>query len=139
MTTYMVRAPDGIHVGATGLHVGQGNPVSDGQIGNPALVRMMAEEGVLEPISNVRAFAIEALCRVPGIYPQLAMDLVDEGIPSEADLEAAEKRGLDLHMTALKAIMDADVSQLVKVRGIGEVKAGKLQADARTLALRIAS
>ena len=137
MTTYMVRAPDGIVVGTTGMRVAPGYPVADAQIGNPALVRKMADEGVLEPISDVRAFAISALCQVPGIYPQLAMDMIDEGLPSEADLEAAEKRGVDPRMAALQAIMNADVSQLVKVRGIGQVKAQRLQDAARAAALRM--
>ena len=137
MTTYMVRAADGIKVGATGLRVSQGYPVGDSMIGNPELVRTMVDEGVIEQISNVRALAIDALTQVPGIYAQLAEDLIDEGIPSEAEIEEAEKRGIDPRMVALRAIMNADVSQLIKVRGVGEVKAERLQTDARAAALRM--
>ena len=137
MTTYMVRSAAGIRVGATGLCVGQGYPVSDSMIANPALVRTMVEEGVIDQISDVRALAIDALTQVPGIYPQLAEDLIGEGIPSEAEIEEAEGRGIDPRMVALKAIMNADVSQLVKVRGIGEVKAERLQMNARAAALRM--
>jgi len=133
----MVRAADGIKVGATGLRVSQGYPVGDSMIGNPALVRTMVDEGVIEQISNVRALAIDALTQVPRIYAQLAEDLIDEGIPSEAEIEEAEKRGIDPRMVALRAIMNADISQLVKVRGVGEVKAERLQTDARAAALRM--
>ena len=138
MATYMVKAPDGIKVGATGLYISAGYPVGDSQIGNMALVRAMVEEGVLEPISDLRGMAISILSQLPGIYPELANDLIDAGIPSEAEIEAASQRGgTGPQIAALQAIINADISELIQVRGIGETKAERLQEQARTVALRM--
>lgn len=139
MTTYMVMAPDGIRVGVTGLCRSRGTTVTDGMIGNPALVRAMVEEGVIEAISDLHGWAMDGLCRIPGVYPQLALDMIEQGIPSEAEIEEANRRGLDAQHVALEAVMNAPAEQLVKVRGIGQVKAEKLQAAARAVLLRAAS
>ena len=137
MTTYMVRARDGIRVGATGLHVTQGYPVTDGQIGNRQIVAAMLAEGALEEINDLRAHAMEGLIQVPGIYPQLAINLLDEGIPTMEDIEAAERQGRNSRLVALEAVINADLSQLVKVAGIGQTKVQRLQEDARAIALRM--